>query len=242
MIIEIVACSPQDCEAIERAGANRIELCSGIVAGGVTPSLGLFRTCKEATGLPIMAMIRPREGGFYYDRSELETMRRDIDIFGEAGADGVVFGVLQADGSIDQERMAELRARAGSMVVMCHRAFDVTPEPFLAIDALVEAGVNRVLSSGQSREIVSGLPKLAEIMAHAEGRIEVQPCEGIRPENVEQVLTTLKPACIHLGPFTPKTDPTSALGTEVEYGNHVIVDEACVRHVVMVCNSHNSIS
>ena len=232
MIVEIVACSVEDCLAVERAGAQRIELCTGIVAGGVTPSIGLTRACLAATRLPIMAMVRPREGGFCYGPTEFDTMRREIDAFGELGVAGVVMGILHADGSIDIERMAELVRRAARMTAMCHRAFDVTPDPLRAIDDLVDAGVHRVLSSGQSRDIVRGLPKLAEIMAHANGRIEVQPCEGIRPDNVLQVLQALSPRSIHLGPFARQVDPTSALGSEVEYGPDLEVDEACVREVV----------
>jgi len=230
--VEIVGCSVEDCLAIERAGADRVELCSGIIAGGVTPSIGLFRACREATKLPIMVMVRPREGGFCYSSDELDTMRRDIDVLAQAGAVGVVFGVLLPDGHIDTKRMEELRRRAGKMKVMCHRAFDVTPDPFAAIDALVDAGIDRVLSSGQTREIVAGLPRLREIMTHASGRIEVQPCEGIRPDNVVRVLNELNPTSIHLGPFLKRTDPTSALGTAVEYGDHLVVDEGCVVEVV----------
>ncbi len=230
--VEIVACSVEDCRAIERAGADRIELCSGILTGGVTPSMGLVRACREAVKLPIMVMVRPREGGFCYSADELDTMRRDLDVLAMAGIAGVVFGVLDEAGRIDGKRMMELRRRAGSMKVMCHRAFDVAPDPLEAIDALVDAGVDRLLSSGQRRDIVAGLPKLKEIMAHAAGRIEVQPCEGVRPENVTQVLQELSPTCIHLGPFVSRTDPTSALGSEVEYGSHLALDESCVKQVV----------
>lgn len=237
MIVEIVCCSVEDCRAVERAGATRIELCTGIVAGGVTPSMGLFRACKEATKLPILCMVRPREGGFCYSASEFETMQREVDDFREAGAYGVVFGILLEDGRIDVPRMKALRKRAGPMQSMCHRAFDVTPDPFQALDDLVECGFDRVLSSGQTKEIVAGLPMLSRLIAHAAGRIEVQPCEGIRPSNVRQVIETLRPTCIHLGPFAPHRDPTSDLGREVNYGEHLEVDEACVREVVRLAST-----
>lgn len=237
MIVEIVGCSVEDAVAIERGGADRIELCAGIVAGGVTPSTGLLKAVKAACRLPIMVMIRPREGGFCYSDAEFETMEREIDALAQAGADGFVFGILEVNGAIDTQRMHKLRRRAEGYPVMCHRAFDVTPDPLLAIDALIDAGIDRVLSSGQRREIVAGLPKLQEIIAHANGRIEVQPCEGIRPENVTQVIQTLNPKCIHLGPFQSVTDPTSTLGSEVHYGPHLSVDEACVREVVRLART-----
>jgi copper homeostasis protein len=179
-----------------------------------------------------MAMIRPREGGFFYSESEFATMERELDELVAAGADGVVFGILLADGSIDQPRMEKLRRKAGDLPVMCHRAFDVTPDPLAAIDALVDAGVDRVLSSGQTREILTGLPELRRIMDHAVGRIVVQPCEGIRANNVALVVDTLEPSCIHFGPFVEAMDPTSRLGTEVDYGHHMVVDEDAVRAVI----------
>lgn len=121
MIVEVVGCSVEDALAIERAGADRIELCAGIIAGGVTPSTGLLRSVKAACSLPVMAMIRPREGGFFYSESEFATMEREVDELVSAGADGVVFGILLADGSIDRPRMEKLRRRAGTLPVMCHR-------------------------------------------------------------------------------------------------------------------------
>lgn len=237
MIVEIVGCSVSDCVGIAEAGADRIELCSGIVAGGVTPSTGLLKAVKSRIDLPVMVMIRPREGGFFYSEDEFATMKSEILALAEAGADGFVFGILHSDGRIDRDRMAALRSLVPNHPVMCHRAFDVTPDPLAAIDALVDAGIDRVLSSGQTKEIRAGLPKLKEIMAHAAGRIEVQPCEGIRPDNVEEVVTTLRPNCIHLGPFVKRLDPTSDLGREVHYGEHLDVDVECVSGVVRLAKA-----
>jgi copper homeostasis protein len=237
VIVEVVGCSPMDCEAIERAGADRIELCAGIVAGGVTPSPGLFKTARAATSLPIMVMVRPREGGFFYSDQEFKSMVEDVLTFGELGADGVVFGVLLENGAIDIERMSQLQMAAGSMKTMCHRAFDVTPDPAQALQDLVSAGIDRVLSSGQATSIIEGLPVLVSLTAEADGWIEVQPCEGIRPENVAQVVATLKPQCIHFGPFVNVWDPTSKLDKPVNYGHHVEVDEACIRGVVEIVRS-----
>lgn len=232
MIVEVVGCSVEDALAIERAGADRIELCAGIIAGGVTPSTGLLRAVKAECSLPVMAMIRPREGGFCYSETECTTMERELDELVSAGADGVVFGILHADGSIDQPRMEKLRQRALGLPVMCHRAFDVTPNPLDAIDALVDAGIDRVLSSGQASEILAGLPTLRRILDHAADRIAVQPCEGIRAHNVSLVVEALAPRCIHFGPFREALDPTSRLGTEVDYGHHMVVDELAIRAVV----------
>lgn len=235
--VEVVGCSVADCRAIERAGADRIELCAGIVAGGVTPSNGLLKSCKAVTRLPIMAMVRPREGGFYYSNDEFDTMHREAESLLEAGADGLVFGILHEDGRIDTRRMEDLTRIAHGMPVMCHRAFDVTPDPFEAIDALIDAGVSRVLTSGQTKDILGGLDTLEILLEKAGRHIEIQPCEGIRPSNVQAVLDRLfvgpnAPSALHFGPFRSVNDPTSSLPNPVSYGSHLEVEEETVRGVV----------
>lgn len=232
--VEVVCCSPSDCEAAERAGATRIELCGAILAGGLTPSLGLFEECRASTALPIMVMIRPREGGFLYSDAEYRQMERDVDEFGSRRAYGVVFGILNADGSIDEPRMGALRQRAGAMQAMCHRAFDVTPDPLLGLDALARAGFDRVLSSGQERDIRQGMPLLQRMFAHAGGRIEIQPCEHIRADNARFVIESLRPKSLHLGPFLDASDPTSDLGRPVSYGGHKTLNEREVAEVVSI--------
>lgn len=239
IIVEVVGCSVADCEAIERAGADRIELCSGIVAGGVTPSNGLLKACRAKTSLPIMAMVRPREGGFAYSRAEYDTMLEEADNLLQAGADGIVFGILHEDGRIDAERMAALARRADGRPTMCHRAFDVTPDPFAALETLIDAGITRVLTSGQTKDILGGFDTLEELLEKADERIEIQPCEGIRPNNVQAVLDRLfqgpnAPNALHFGPFTSVTDPTSNLGKPVTYGSHLEVEEETIRGVVKI--------
>lgn len=229
--IEVVVGSPGDCVAAEQSGATRLELCAGIVAGGVTPSLGLFETCRAAASLPLVVMIRPREGGFFYSASEFEVMKRDVESFRRIGAEAIVFGILHAEGRIDTERTRELVELAGEMDVACHRAFDVTPDPKQALDDLAFCGVRRVLSSGQQRDLRQGLPLLRELFAHAAGRIEIQPCEHLRADNVVEVVQALRPRSVHLGPFVAAMDPTSQLGTPVSYGHHLILDFAEVAAV-----------
>jgi len=237
IIVEVVGCSVTDCVAIEHAGADRIELCSGIVAGGVTPSTGLLRSCLAATTLPIMAMVRPREGGFCYSDAEFHTMLEEVDALLDAGAHGLVYGILLADGRIDVKRMCEIADHAPEVPIMCHRAFDVTPDPFEALEALIDCGVNRVLTSGQTKDILGGLDVLEQLLERADGRIEIQPCEGIRPGNVRPVLERLfrgpdAPSALHFGPFRSVVDPTSDLGRAVNYGSHLEVEEDMVRGVV----------
>jgi copper homeostasis protein len=235
-LVEVVCCSVEDCIAAEQAGAGRIELCSAISAGGITPSLGMFEACRKAVSIPIMVMIRPREGGFYYSESEFEQMQTDVSKFKAIGAYGVVFGILNSDGSLDTNRMQALRTLSDGMQTMCHRAFDVVPNPLEALEQLDAMGFNRVLSSGQERDIRQGMPLLKQLMTKAkELKIEVQPCEHIRKDNVQEVLQELSPKSVHLGPFLNAQDPTSNLNRPVTYGSHKVLDGEAVREVALAC-------
>lgn len=233
--VEVVCCSPADCAEAESAGATRIELCGAILAGGLTPSIGLFEACQRATSLPIMVMIRPREGGFLYDEGEFSQMFTDISAYKERGAHGVVFGILSPDGSLDQDRMRRLRDHASGLQAMCHRAFDVVPQPLADLSFLEQAGFDRVLSSGQETDIRQGMPLLRSMFDHARRfRLKIQPCEHIRADNVAEVLESLRPESVHLGPFCDTTDPTSNLGRPVNYGSHKKLDGQAVREVVAI--------
>lgn len=184
-----------------------------------------------------MAMVRPREGGFCYSNAEYDTMFAEAEALLEAGAHGLVFGILMEDGRIDMPRMRDLAAIAPNMPVMCHRAFDVTPDPFAALDALIDAGVSRVLTSGQTKDILGGFDTLEKLIEKAGRDIEIQPCEGIRPNNVQAVLDRLfvgprAPRALHFGPFRSVMDPTSELPKPVSYGSHLEIEEETVRGVV----------
>lgn len=184
-----------------------------------------------------MAMVRPREGGFCYSADEYTTMLKEAEGLLRAGAHGLVCGILLEDGQIDAKRMGDFKRRAAAVPVMCHRAFDVTPDPFEALEILIDCGVNRVLTSGQTKDIIGGFDVLEKLLERAAGRIEIQPCEGIRPGNVQAVLDRLftgahSPRALHFGPFASVVDPTSDLGKPVTYGSHLEVEEDTVRGVV----------
>ncbi|MEI6408244.1 MAG: copper homeostasis protein CutC [Bacteroidota bacterium] len=187
MLIEICASNIQSALIAEQAGGQRIELCSGLDGGGVTPSYGLIRAaCKQLT-IPVNVLIRPREGNFVYDATELDMMCEDIRFCKSAGANGVVIGALDANGNLALDQMQQMIEAAEGMDVCCHRAFDYTSDPFEALEQLIALRVNRILSSGQATDAYQGRELLREIVQKAAGRISIMPGAGISFKNIKEI-------------------------------------------------------
>ena len=184
--------------AAEAGGAGRLELCSGLAEGGVTPSAGLIESVRERVRLPLFVLIRPRGGDFLYDAGEFEVMRRDVTTAGLLGADGVVLGVLQPNGMVDVDRTAALIEAARPLDVTFHRAFDFTPNAAEALDRLMALGIDRVLTSGQAARALDGVATIAGVVQRAAGRIGVVAGGGIRPDNVKAVVQGSGVSEIHL--------------------------------------------
>jgi copper homeostasis protein len=184
--------------AAQAGGAGRLELCSGLSEGGVTPSAGLIEAVRERVQVPLFVLIRPRGGDFLYDAEEFEVMRRDVTTAGLLGADGVVLGVLQSNGTIDAERTAALIESARPLDVTFHRAFDFTRDADEALDRLIALGADRVLTGGQAAKAVDGIATLARLVQRAAGRIGIVAGGGIRPGNVKAVVQGTGVSEIHL--------------------------------------------
>ena len=174
--------------AAKAAGADRVELCADLLEGGITPSRGMIRQARTIAGIGLNVMIRPRGGDFLFDDDEFATMRSDIETAKAEGADGVVIGLLSATGEIDIARTRELIALARPLSVTFHRAFDMTPDPFRALEALIELGVDRVLTSGQEASVLEGLPLIVELIERAGDRIVIMPGGGITARNIDRIL------------------------------------------------------
>jgi copper homeostasis protein len=179
-IFELCAETIDACLAAKEGGAHRIELCSGLSDGGLTPSHGLVRAAVQLSGLPVHVLLRPRGGDFLYTRSEVAVMREDILHVRELGAVGVVLGLLRPDGSVDIEGIRELVQLAHPMKVTFHRAFDVTPSLPHALEDIIATGCDRVLTSGGQRDVLAGAACLAELVAQADQRIAVAIGGGLR--------------------------------------------------------------
>ncbi|MGH2346211.1 MAG: copper homeostasis protein CutC [Chloroflexota bacterium] len=188
MKFEICVDSCDGVRAARDAGADRVELCANLLEGGTTPSLGAIRTARTVTGIGLHVIIRPRGGDFFYSTDEFEEMETDILAAKEEGVDGVVFGLLQPDGRIDAVPCRLLIEAARPMAVTFHRAFDMTVDPFEALNSLIALEVERVLTSGQEESVLEGLPLITRLNQRADDRIIVMPGGGITPRNVERIV------------------------------------------------------
>ena len=217
ILLEIVASTAEDCIAAKRGGADRIELCAAIGTGGLTPSLGTVIEARKSVRIPVMTMVRPRAGGFCYSPGDFATMRRDAALLLEHGADGIVFGILQSDGSIDTHRCGELVEIANGKQTVFHRAFDVVPDASNALEELIDLGFTRVLTSGQEKTAMEGRELIRSLIAQAATRIEVLPGGGVRALNVRQLVAATGCTQVHLTAFSMRID-TSTSGSCVNFG------------------------
>lgn len=194
-ILEMCVDSLPSALAAEAGGADRIELCSGLAEGGLTPSLGLIRAVRAQVGLRVHVMIRPRPGDFVYSADEIAVMREDILLARQSGAEGVVFGLLTAGGDVDVEATATLVAHARPMEVTFHRAIDVARDLHRALKAVMEAGADRVLTSGGRLSALEGAEELRVMVQEAGAQSGIQPGAtlrvmaggGVRAENIPEL-------------------------------------------------------
>lgn len=225
--MEAVCCSAEDCGEAEVGGADRVELCSAMALGGLTPSLGTLVEARGRTRVAMVSMVRPRAGGFAYTAGEFAAMRRDAELAVSHGADGIVFGILRPDGAVDVERCAVLVdiARAAGRQAVFHRAFDVVPEPFLALEVLISLGITRILTSGRQASALAGAGLIRELVERAAGRIEILPGGGIRDTNVAELLRVTGVRAVHLAPFAAQPDPSGQANPALSFGGAEIPPE-----------------
>ena len=198
MIIE--ACVNSAISAIEarKGGASRVELCENLHDGGTTPSAGTIKFAMKNLHISLFVMIRPRGGDFLYSGDEFEIMREDVIVAKKLGADGVVFGILLPDGNIDKERMKILVDLARPMGITCHRAFDMTADPFKAMEDLISLGVDRILTSGQQPTAPSGASLIKELIIKSAGRIIIMPGSGVKEHNIVELIRTTGASEVHI--------------------------------------------
>lgn len=183
--LEICANSVTSALAAQGGGADRVEFCQNLEAGGTTPSHGQIRTLKQHVHIGAHVLIRPRSGDFLYNEWEYEEMKSDIQFCKDTGCEGVVIGLLHADGRIDTKRTAELVALAGSMHVTFHRAFDVCADPFRALDEIIGCGCGRLLTSGMRNTAEQGMPLIRQLVELAGDRIDIMPGSGVTATNIQ---------------------------------------------------------
>lgn len=217
-IIEVCCGSVDDVIQSKNAGADRVELNSNLFHGGLTPTVGALITAKELTGMKIMTMIRPREGGFKYTDAEFKTAVADARMLLKNGSDGLVFGFLHDNGTIDVERCKVLKDICGEKESVFHRAIDVVPNWKEAIDILCELGITRVLTSGQESSVFNGMKTIAEMIKYADGRIQILPGAGVRLENVNEIIQKTGCSQVHVATFKSCSDVSTQYNTKIYFG------------------------
>jgi copper homeostasis protein CutC len=205
--LEIAVTTPAEAVAAVKAGADRLELCAGLELGGLTPSPGVFARVRELVDVPVWVLLRPRPGGFCHDAEEVEAMARDSRHFLDAGASGVVLGVLDERGGIDDSACRRLADAAEGRVTF-HRAFDFTARLPDSLEQLVSLGFARVLTSGGQPTAREGSAVIAELVTQSGGRIEILPGGGVRADHAAQLVRSTGCNQVHAAPRKPSDDPT----------------------------------
>nr|XP_033799217.1 copper homeostasis protein cutC homolog isoform X2 [Geotrypetes seraphini]XP_033799220.1 copper homeostasis protein cutC homolog isoform X2 [Geotrypetes seraphini] len=224
-LMEVCVDSVESAVNAERGGAGRIELCSSLLEGGITPSMGVLQVVKQYIQIPVFVMIRPRGGDFLYSDREVEVMKADIRLAKIHGADGLVFGALTEDGRIDAELCMELLAVSRPLPVTFHRAFDMVHDPLVAIETLISLGFERVLTSGCDSSALEGLQLIKRIVEQAKGRIIVMPGGGITERNLQRILEGSGVQEFHCSARSPRDSGMKFRNYCVSMGTHLSTSE-----------------
>ena len=205
-VLEVCVDSTASALAAKRGGASRLELCADLIVGGTTPSLALVRQVKAETGLPVRALLRPRFGDFCYDSYEFAQMEQLAAELVQAGADGIVTGVLTPEGGLDTDALRPIYAavrkaaeKAGRPAACTlHRAFDVCADPFAALDAAEELGLCTILTSGQAASAPQGAALLQKLVQQAGDRVEILVGAGVTAQNIPALAAQTGARAFHL--------------------------------------------
>lgn len=229
--------------ALEAAefGIDRLELCSNFPEGGETPSAGMLKFLKAEIDIPIFVMIRPRGGDFSYSQKELMVMKGDIELLGEQGADGFVFGILDYQGRVNTEACKSLIRSASAKPCTFHRAFDASSDLHDSLEKIIECGFERILSSGGKNTTSEGLDKLLELMGIAKDRISIMPGGGTKPEHVSRLKTSGYLKEIHASCKTWKLSQNEFVRPELSFSDdpksfthHLRIDKNMVNEFLEV--------
>ncbi len=202
--LEVCLDSAESAMVAEQGGAARVELCDNLFGGGTTPGPGTIITTRKAVGLGLQVIIRPRPGDFCYTDIEFDAMVEDIKFCKTQGVDGVVIGILNPDGTVDTQRSAQLVELAYPMNVTFHRAFDVTCDPFQALEDIISIGCSRILTSGQEETVLEGAPLIKELINRAQDRIIILPGGGITERKLQRIIAATGAREYHIHLDAPK--------------------------------------
>lgn len=224
MVVEICANSAASCIEAQKGGAARVELCAAMPEGGTTPSWGEM-VARQSIDIDMNVIIRPRRGDFYYDQTEFQAMLYDIEAARRAGANGVVFGCLLADGSLDRQKNSQLIEAAQGMTKTFHRAFDVCYDPFRTLEQLIILGFDRLLTSGQQPTAIEGAELISKLISQAAGRIIVMPGCGVNEDNIALLAQTTGAKEFHFSARESLQSEMVYRNERVSMGGVVKIDE-----------------
>lgn len=233
-MLELCAFNIQSCLIAEKAGACRVELCDNPVEGGTTPGYGTIKRTRERISIKLYPILRPRCGNYYYDEDELAILKEDIRVCKELGCDGISIGVQKINGEIDIDKLKQFVEWAYPMRVTCNRAFDATPDPFQALEDIIAAGCERILTSGQKSAAPDAGPLLGQLVKQAGDRIVIMPGAGIRAFNILQLMDESGAKEFHGSFRKTMVNPMRFSNPQVlDFGNVYLPDEDELKAVLL---------
>jgi copper homeostasis protein len=241
MLLEVCAFNLQSSIIAERVGAKRVELCENPADGGTTPSYGAIKQTREKIGISLYPIIRPRGGNFFYDEDEFAIIKQDILLCRQLGCDGISTGVHLQNGEIDTERLKRIVEWAYPMGVTCHRVFDATPDPFKALEEIIDCGCERILTSGQKSAAAQGIEMLAQLVQQADDRIIIMPGAGVRSSNIEALINGTGATEFHTSARIAAPDPVTFRNPAIaDAGDWYIANEEELKRILHVVNKLTS--
>jgi len=204
MTVEIVVYNIESARKAQEGGADRVELCDNPAEGGTTPSHGTIALVRQHLTIDVFVMIRPRGGDFCYSIEEYHAMKQDIEQCKRLSVDGVVFGILNADGTLNKSRCKKLIDHARPLKVTCHRAFDMAADPFQTLEDCIEVGFDRILTAGQQTQALKGTVLIGELIKKANGRITIMPGSGVNEGTVAEIVATTHAKEIHFSAMSSR--------------------------------------
>lgn len=238
--LEVCAFNIQSSIIAEKAGAVRVELCDNPVEGGTNPSYGTIKRVREKLSIKLYPILRPRSGNYFYDDEDFAIIKEDIRICKELGCDGISVGIQKINGEIDIERFKQIVEWAYPMGVTCNRAFDATPDPFKALEDIVAAGCERVLTSGQASAAPDAGILLGKLVQQANGRISIMPGAGVRSSNLQKLITESGAYEYHTSARKVLPDPMTFQNLNVtDKGDLYLANEEELKAIVSILKEHS---
>ncbi len=240
-ILEVCAFHIESCIIAEKAGAARVELCDNPIEGGTSPSYGAIKQVREKISILLYPILRPRSGNYFYTDEEFEILKDDIEMCRQLKCDGISVGISGIDAKIDKERFKRIVEWAGPMGVTCNRVFDCAPDAFEALEAIIECGCERVLTSGQMTAAPDAAELLGKLVQQAGDRIIIMPGAGVKSTNIAKLREESGAVEFHSSARMIKPNPVTYINKAVnDYGNVFVADEKEVSAMVEALNTSNS--